>query len=490
MRHPFPTRFLCILVLCLAPSARAADAPNADPSVSPMRSMMDRYVTDRTSVGRYYNLDLSPAYRERMARLYEERARALQAVEFDKLDQPGKVDYLLLRNEVAYRPKQLKHEQKETEQASALLPFAAAIIGLEDARRGVPDVDAQQYAKTLTEISRDIASARETLETKLKAGEAGKKELPSPVLANRAARLADELRDTLKRWHGFYAGYDPEFTWWAREPYPKADKALEEYATFLRRRLAGFPEKDGEDAPVIGDPIGREALLDALEAEFIAYTPEELIDIANQEFAWCEKEMKRAADDLGCNGDWKKALDLVSNKHVRPGEQPRLIKQLAEEATKFVEDRQLVTVPELCKQTWRIEMMPVERQKVNPYFTGGPVISVSYPTDSMTYEDKQMSMRGNNPSFCRATVHHELIPGHHLQGFYGNRFNTHRRNFTTPFLVEGWPLYWELLLWDLDFPRNAEDRVGMLFWHAHRCARIIFSLKFHLGQMTAPEAID
>jgi uncharacterized protein (DUF885 family) len=45
-------------------------------------------------------------------------------------------------------------------------------------------------------------------------------------------------------------------------------------------------------------------------------------------------------------------------------------------------------------------------------------------------------------------------------------------------------------LWDLDFPRSAEDRVGMLFWRAHRCARIIFSLKFHMGQMTAPEAID
>ena len=30
----------------------------------------------------------------------------------------------------------------------------------------------------------------------------------------------------------------------------------------------------------------------------------------------------------------------------------------------------------------------------------------------------------------------------------------------------------------------------MLFWRSHRCARIIFSLKFHLGQMTAPEAVD
>jgi uncharacterized protein (DUF885 family) len=30
----------------------------------------------------------------------------------------------------------------------------------------------------------------------------------------------------------------------------------------------------------------------------------------------------------------------------------------------------------------------------------------------------------------------------------------------------------------------------MLFWRKHRCARIIFSLRFHLGGMTAPEAVD
>jgi uncharacterized protein (DUF885 family) len=70
------------------------------------------------------------------------------------------------------------------------------------------------------------------------------------------------------------------------------------------------------------------------------------------------------------------------------------------------------------------------------------------------------------------------------------RYNAHRSIFSTPFLVEGWALYWEMRFWDMGFPRTPEERVGMLFWRAHRCARIIFSLKFHLGQMSAQEAID
>ncbi len=45
-------------------------------------------------------------------------------------------------------------------------------------------------------------------------------------------------------------------------------------------------------------------------------------------------------------------------------------------------------------------------------------------------------------------------------------------------------------LWDMGFPSTPEDRVGMLFWRMHRAARIIFSLSFHLGEMTPDEAIS
>ena len=118
-------------------------------------------------------------------------------------------------------------------------------------------------------------------------------------------------------------------------------------------------------------------------------------------------------------------------------------------------------------------MMSPARQKFSPYFTGGEVISISYPTAGMDHDAKLQSMRGNNRHFTRATVHHELIPGHHLQGFMSDRYAPHRSLFRTPFLVEGWALYWELRLWDLGFAEGPEDELGMLFWRAHRSARIL-----------------
>jgi dipeptidyl aminopeptidase/acylaminoacyl peptidase len=382
-------------------------------------------------------------------------------------------------------------------------------------------------------------------------GEASSKRVPKTV-AIRAAREVEAVRGTLRNWYGFYDGYDPLFTWWAAEPYKAADQSLQDYATFLRERLGGAPPRTADGAPdgaaaprrggaggggggggggfggggfggggggfggggpgggrggfgggggaaanaredgsdIVGDPIGRQALLDELKAAMIPYSPEELVEIAEKEFAWCEAEMKKASRELGYGDDWKKALEVVKNKHVEPGKQPALIRDLALEAEKFLDDHDLVTVPELARESWRMEMMSPQRQLVNPFFTGGEVISVSYPTAGMTHEQKLMSMRGNNIHFSRATVHHELIPGHHLQGFMAQRYRPYRRAFNTPFLVEGWSLYWELLLWDMKFPKSPEDRIGMLFWRSHRCARIVFSLSFHLGKMTPKECID
>ncbi len=135
-------------------------------------------------------------------------------------------------------------------------------------------------------------------------------------------------------------------------------------------------------------------------------------------------------------------------------------------------------------------MMTPERQLVNPFFTGGEVISVSYPTESMTHSDKLQSMRGNNIPFATATVHHELIPGHHLQGYMTSRYRPYRQRFGTPFWGEGWAVYWEMVLYERGYPKTPEERIGFLVWRAHRCARIVFSLKFQMGQMSPAQCVD
>eukprot|EP01043_Picozoa_sp_COSAG02_P040703 COSAG02_NODE_3314_length_6953_cov_4.605924_6_plen_135_part_00 len=72
---------------------------------------------------------------------------------------------------------------------------------------------------------------------------------------------------------------------------------------------------------------------------------------AEKEWAWCEREMSAAAKALGFDGPsaWTDALEAVSADHVPPGEQPDVIKRLAEEAIEFLEEHDLVTIPPLAK---------------------------------------------------------------------------------------------------------------------------------------------
>ncbi|HEX4807684.1 MAG TPA: DUF885 family protein [Bryobacteraceae bacterium] len=513
------SRFLLACILACLPHGRAQDAGNptsseaVDQSNSPLRPLIERFTHDRADLTRYYNIHAAQDRRERFRHFYREWEARLAGLDFDAMNQDGEIDYVLFHNFLDHALKQLDFNARQDADSAPYVPFAAIIIGLEESRRNGHPVDSQASAATLSQLQHQIEALQKDLAkppSKTDTASIQKQKID----ANRAADQVELLKQTLHHWYAFYDNYDPLFTWWNSESYHRADSALDEYGRFLRQKIAGVkatnsgppkPNEDGEafnshavqaaapgdTSDIIGSPIGRERLLEELSYEMIPYTPEELIDVANREFAWCESEMRRAANEMGFGDDWKKALEKVKNMYVEPGKQPQLIRELEHEAEQFVDQHDLVTIPPLARETWRMQMMSPERQLINPFFTGGDTISVSYPTAEMTYEQKMMSMRGNNIPFARATVFHELIPGHELQLFMADRYHAYRRDLgSTPFTIEGWSLYWELLFWDMKFQKTPEDRVGALFWRMHRCARIIFSLSFHLGKMTPDECVN
>ena len=499
--------------------------PNGKTPVSEMRSAIERYTVDRGSLQRSYPVAISRSRRERFKKFYEEWLSSLQSQDFDSMSQDGKIDYILFKTHLEYELRQLDIQSRQMTEIEPLVPFGAKIVELEEARRRMEPIDSARIAATLNDLRKQVDERRRAIEIGLRDTNAETGRIKKTV-GNRAVAAINGLRNNLRNWYTFYDGYDPMFTWWNEEPYKSLDQSMTNYATFLSERVVGIRTegstqqqagqgrgpggggnlqgggggnfqrpsnsnaRPGDSSDIVGDPIGREALLSELRSEMIPYTPEEIIAIGEKEMAWCENEMKKASRELGYGDDWHKALEHVKNLYVEPGKQPQMIRDLALEAIKFVEDNNLVTVPELAKETWRMEMMTPERQLVSPFFLGGEVIQVSFPTNTMAHEQKMMSMRGNNIYFSRATVHHELIPGHHLQGFMAARNKPYRAIFGTPFWSEGNALYWELLLWDLGFAKKPEEKIGMLFWRMHRCARIIFSLSFHLEKMTPQECID
>lgn len=502
-----------VIAALLGPAALSAqDAPKAASLASVPRATallgktaselalaVDRYASDQTALNRRYDAGESPAQRQRMRDFYGAWRQRLREVDFDKLTQEGKIDYVLLDNYLVHQQSLMDRDDKQRAETAPIAPFQDRLLALQDARRALASIDQAAIARTLADVAKQVDSLRalyEPVPPARGADSAHTRSTPPPVsrtVANRAADNLDDLRRTMTGWYRFYDGYDPLFSWWSRDPYRKLDSALVRYARTLRERVVGLRPQDiaQSTGPIIGDPIGAEGLKEDLRFEMIPYSPEALIAIAEKEYAFSLSEMKKAARDMGFGDNWKAAMEKVKNTYVEPGKQPDMIRDLARQAEDFFDKNDWVTIPPLAREDWRMEMMAPDRQRVSPFFLGGEMILVSYPTADMTDEEKLQSMRGNNPHFSHATVFHELNPGHHLQGFMLDRYNSHRRLFRTPFWSEGQSLYWEMFLWDTGkFHVSPEDRIGALFWRMHRSARIIFSLNFHLGKMTPEQAVQ
>jgi hypothetical protein len=463
-----------------------------------MRPILEQYAADGMALQRTYPLAISTSHMARFAKFYADELASLNAVDFDRLSHEDQVDYVLFRNLLASQQHQQAIQQKQIEEMLPLLPFEKNVEALLDAKREMKTPNAEKTAATLTEIARQIEEVRKEYDPSprgprgaaktVDAAPAAAKPKIDPVVANRAVNATRQIGMALHDWFDQYNGYDPLFTWWAAQPFKDMDKSLTGYSGFLKEKLIGIAPDD--KTTIIGDPVGRDALLAELQDTMIPYTPEELIAIAQTEYDWCMKEMLKASHEMGYGDDWHKAVEKVKSMHVEPGEQPELIRKLVVEGSDFVKKNDLVTVPPLADETWRMIMMTPQRQLVNPFFTGGNEISVSYPTDTMTFDQREMSMKGNNIPFAHATAFHEMIPGHFLQFYMSSRYHTYRRPFSTPFWSEGNSFYWEMVLWDKGFDRTPEERVGALVWRMHRSARVIFTMNFHLGKWTPQQCVQ
>ena len=87
-------------------------------------------------------------------------------------------------------------------------------------------VDGRKAAETTTAV-KDATSRRAAAAPKL-----------NKATATRAADATLQLRTAITEWFNFYNGYDPMVSWWMGVPYKQANASLQDYATFLREKVA------------------------------------------------------------------------------------------------------------------------------------------------------------------------------------------------------------------------------------------------------------
>ncbi len=273
---------LCIGIIAvfIAGQAIAYSGPGKPADLLPER--IATYEADMEDLEKVYIFKDSPEYYTRMREYNKAVLASLRELRFDSLSVSDQVDYLLFQRTIRHSLQELDQAQKVYEQVKFAIPFAQKIMDLQIRRRRGAALDGEATAQTLDSVKSDIRDARQQLD---------KQPALSRALTQKIVDIITSVRKGLENTYTFYDGYDPTFTWWVKKPYHEADSLLSAYGLFLQAKMTG----DNRGI----NPIGEDKLKELLEYEMVPYGPQDLVDIANRQFAWCEKEMKKASSELG-----------------------------------------------------------------------------------------------------------------------------------------------------------------------------------------------
>ena len=185
-----------VLLSCV--TAEAAREPVTSAG-GELRELIERQQADRGALGRFYGLDGSATRVARLRRSCADWRATLDGLDFDALDQDGRIDWLLLRSEIEGQELDLAREAKHATEEAPLLPFAPRIVALAEARQRVEPLDEEAAAGELDALTKEVAALRKAFEEK--APDVARS------VAKRAADHAEELREAMRRWYDFRSGY-------------------------------------------------------------------------------------------------------------------------------------------------------------------------------------------------------------------------------------------------------------------------------------------
>ena len=124
-----------LMLLLVASGAFSAQNPTNNPGPgSELSDFIRLYQTDRSSVARFYDLPWSEARFTRMEKLLQDWQKRLAEVDFERLNQPGRIDYVLLRSEIRSELSRLALERRRLAEMEELLSFRGPVQVLEQAR--------------------------------------------------------------------------------------------------------------------------------------------------------------------------------------------------------------------------------------------------------------------------------------------------------------------------------------------------------------------
>jgi uncharacterized protein (DUF885 family) len=282
-----------------------------------------------------------------------------------------------------------------------------------------------------------------------------------------------------------------------------ARAALAAFRTYLRRTV--LPKASGEGR------LGRERFAGRLRRTFSdpAITPESVLEAAEAEYPLVRAEMIRIARELWpewCadqampedDGAMVRAVcDAISKDHPAADALLDVCRAELVGIEAFCRERELIG---LAEEPLEIQWTPVFLRPFagamlhspGPFDRGQKTFFSITPADpSWSAERVESMLREHNLRQLRLLTIHEAVPGHYLQGVYGNRNPSLVRSvYGDGVYAEGWAVYVTHVMLDAGF-EAGDLALWLMHWKFYLRAVVnaIIDVRIHVHDMTRDEAI-
>jgi uncharacterized protein (DUF885 family) len=191
-------------------------------------------------------------------------------------------------------------------------------------------------------------------------------------------------------------------------------------------------------------------------------------------------------------------LDKLSEQHPSDATVVNFAKTVVTEATSFVKQHDLVTVPNVPLD---VIAMPEFKRGVaiaycdspGPLEKNGKTFFAVAPTPKdWSKERKDSFFREYNNYMIRDLTVHEAMPGHYLQLAHANEFRAPtlvRAIFRSGPFIEGWAVYCEQMMAEQSYG-GPEVKIQQLKMRLRAICNAILDQSIHAGNMTEKQAMD
>ena len=221
------------------------------------------------------------------------------------------------------------------------------------------------------------------------------------------------------------------------------------------------------------------------------YTADDIHKIGLKEVARIKAEMQAIIDGLGFKGSFAEFLEFLRTDEQFYPKTGKELLMFARDIAKRIDAELPKFFKTLPRKPYGVVPVPAA---LAPNYTGGRYSHADGETEAGFYWVNTYNLPSRTLYTIPALTAHEAVPGHHLQISLNNELPEtipdFRRKLYLSAYGEGWGLYSEYLVDEMDIYTTPYEKFGQLTYEMWRACRLVVDTGVHTKNWTRQQVLD